>query len=185
MRTRRGIILFLSCAALAAAGSAGLLLASDRGEERGSEDREGSDLMEVLEVVTEGFVSPADAVVKALEATPGRALDVELAVHGAGDRRVVTWEVEVLGEKGIRHVYLDAAGGGLIASEAEDEEDENEEAEELRDLLEGCSVDLASALAAVGKSVEGVILGAEIEEEDMRRPGRSSSPAAGTPRSSR
>jgi uncharacterized membrane protein YkoI len=158
---RLGIVAAACGLVAAALGFAGAVRgAPPAGEDEGC----GAEALEAFEVLAADLLAPADALARAAkDAGEASPYEIELGTAKKGEKRVAVWEVGFLaGEKKLE-VKVDARSGEVLSRETEDDP---AEVKVLKALLGRGKVGLDGALATLGGSVQGLLLKAEIDDEE-------------------
>ena len=152
---RHGIATVVACGAAAAAwglgGAAGAAPRADQVKSHGA-------AMEVLEVLAQDLLPPAEALAKAAR-DAGQAIpcEIELMAAKKGEKRVVAWEIDYVDGEKMLEVKVDARTGEVLSRESEDDPAEVK-AQKAR--LAAGKTGLAEALAAAGP---GLVLSAGLD----------------------
>ena len=132
-------------------------------EDEEGEGEHGSSMLEAVEILAAGSVTPQAAVTTALGREKGTAVDVDFDVAGAEGARHVVWEIEILGAEGIRKVCVDLKSGEVVSVESDDDA---EELAEMKKLVGSGKVDLGAALAALRSAQPGLLMEMDLEDDD-------------------
>jgi len=114
--------------------------------------------MEVLEVLAQDLIPPAEAIAKAAKQT-GTAIPVEIELVAAkkGEKRVPAWEIDCVDGEKMLEAKVDARTGEVLSVESEADA---AEVKKQKARLAGAKTGLAEALAATAG--RGLLLEAEI-----------------------
>jgi uncharacterized membrane protein YkoI len=121
------------------------------------------DRLELLEVLGQDLLSPADALARAAkEVADGTAVEIELTVVRVKDKRVAAWEADFVAGGKMVEVVVDARSGALLSTETEDAP---AEVKSFQALLAKGSVRMPDALAALKAAGQGLVLQVELDDE--------------------
>ena len=119
--------------------------------------------LELLEVLGQDLISPADALARAAkEVADGTAVEIELSVVRVKDKRVAAWEADFVAGGKMVEVVVDARSGAVLSTETEDAP---AEVKSFQALLAKGAVRMPDALAALKAAGQGLVLQVELDDE--------------------
>ena len=119
--------------------------------------------LELLEVLGQDLLSPADALARAAkEVADGTAVEIELTVVRVKDKRVAAWEADFVAGGKMVEVVVDARSGAVLSTETEDAP---AEVKSFQALLAQGNLRMPDALAALKASGQGLVLQVELDDE--------------------
>ncbi|HEU4395462.1 MAG TPA: PepSY domain-containing protein [Planctomycetota bacterium] len=119
--------------------------------------------LELLEVLGQDLLSPADALARAAKVVAdGTAVEIELTVVRVKEKRVAAWEADFVAGGKMVEVVVDARSGEVLSKETEDDP---AEVKKLEALLAKGPVRMPDALAALKAAGQGLVLQVELDDE--------------------